>query len=577
MHTLRSYQREAIDAIFDYWSKGGENPLVELATGTGKSLVQATLAQRLLTDYRGMRIISVTHVKELIEQNFMEMKRAWPGSPAGIYSAGLNKRMLDDPVTFAGIQSIHRKARRIGHVDLVMVDEAHLIPRTADTMYGRFLGELAARNPDMRVVGFTATPYRTDSGRLDEGDVRMFDEIVYTYGVGDGVADGYLCPLISKATATVLDTSGVARRGGDFVSAALQAAVDKEATIRAAVDEVIAYGEGRRSWIVFCAGVDHAHHVAEALRARGITCGTVTGDTPSDERARLVEDHKSGRIRCLTNNSVLTTGYNNPRLDLMVMLRPTLSPGLYVQMAGRGTRCIGADIAASKAAGKANCLVLDFAGNVRRHGPVDAVEPRKPGKGDGEAPVKECPECHSLVHLSVMVCPECGHGFERSEEPKHEARAAALPIMTTEGLKPVWQKVVRRKFLSHPPKTGKPPTVRAEFETAGWVIHKSWLCPQHQGFAKSKADRFWREHGGLHPPPKTVAEWLSRQVELRPTAEISVRASPANPKWMEVVGTKAGHHAATTEVAEPTETFVPSLRALRWKHASADPLEEIPF
>jgi DNA repair protein RadD len=193
--------------------------------------------------------------------------------------------MLDDPVTFAGIQSIHRKARRIGHVDLVMVDEAHLIPRTADTMYGRFLGELAARNPDMRVVGFTATPYRTDSGRLDEGDVRMFDEIVYTYGVGDGVADGYLCPLISKATATVLDTSGVARRGGDFVSAALQAAVDKEATIRAAVDEVIAYGEGRRSWIVFCAGVDHAHHVAEALRARGITCGTVTGDTPSDERA----------------------------------------------------------------------------------------------------------------------------------------------------------------------------------------------------------------------------------------------------------------------------------------------------
>jgi DNA repair protein RadD len=169
-----------------------------------------------------------------------------------------------------------------------------------------------------------------------------------------------------------------------------------------------------------------------------------------------------------------------------------------------------------------------------------------------------------------MVCPECGHGFEKKDEPKHEARAAVLPIMTTEGLKPVRHKVVGRKFVSHPPKFGKPPTVRAEFAVAGWVIHKTWLCPQHQGYAKSKADRFWREHGGLHPPPASVAEWLHRQPELRPTAEISVRASRENPKWMEVVSTKAG--AEPTETFTPTEGFVPSLVALRRSHAGADPL-----
>lgn len=534
MLQLRPYQEDALQSLFDFWSKGGENGLIEMATGTGKSLVQAKLAERLIADYPDMRIISVTHVAELISQNYQELCGIWPFAPAGIYSAGLGQRDSQSQILFCGIQTVHSKARKIGHVDLVMVDEAHLIPRKADTMYGRFLGDLAAINPDMRVCGFTATPYRTDSGRLDEGDVRMFDEIVYTYGIADGIKDGFLAPLVSKGTETGFDLGGVARRGGDYVPGALQAAVDKQEVTRRAVDEIIAMGASRRSWLSFCAGVDHAHHVAEEIRSRGITCATITGDTPSGERARIIEDFKAYKIRCLTNNSVLTTGFNHPGVDLIASLRPTLSCGLYVQMMGRGTRT---------AQGKDNCLVLDFAGNVRRHGPVDAVEPRKPGKGDGEAPVKECPECHSLVHISKKECPDCGHIFPENEKPKHEATASVAPILKSVST-PEWLPVIGRSFHYHD-KVGGTPSVRTHFVTGIGVAHKHWLCPGHQGYPKQKADKFWKDHGGAMPAPRSPEEWINRKNELNRTREIQVRPSG---RYYEVIGIKAGDQPANDNI-----------------------------
>lgn len=522
MHTLRPYQEAALTALFSFWEKGGENGLIEMATGTGKSLVQAELFKRLVDGYAGLRILTLTHVKELIGQNYSELVGIWPWAPAGIYSAGMGRRELHNQIVFGGIQSIYTKARQLGHVDLVAIDEAHLLSNNSASMYGTLLGGLAEINPDMRCVGLTATSYRTDSGSLVDGDVRLFDEIVFKYGIADGIADGYLSPLISKGMATGFDLGGVARRGGDYVAGALQAACDKDATTKSAVDEIVAMGESRRSWLAFCAGVDHAHHVAAEIRSRGITCGVVTGDTPSGERARLIEDHKAGKVRCLTNNSVLTTGYNNPSVDLLAMLRPTLSAGLYVQMAGRGTRL---------APDKTNCLVLDFAGNVRKHGPVDAVEPRKPGKGDGEAPVKECPECHSLVHISKMECPDCGFVWTPEDKPKHEAKAAALPILSTSA--PEWVPVTSRKLYYHD-KVGGQPSVRAEF-FCNFVNYKHWICPGHTGFAKSKADKWWKQHGGQTPFPADVDEFLERVGELRDTNEIQVRPSG---KYWEIVGFK---------------------------------------
>jgi len=475
----------------------------------------------------------------LIEQNYLELMEEWPFAPAGIYSAGLGRRDTQAQILFCGIQSVHNKAKRIGWVDLLMVDECHLIPKTADTMYGRFIQDLLAINPEMRIVGFTATPFRTDSGRLDEGDERLFTEVVYDYGIAQGIADGYLSPLVSKATETGIDISGVARRGGDYVPGALNAAVDKTATTQAAVAEVVARGSDRKSWLVFCAGVEHAEHVRDEIRSHGITCEMVTGDTPSHERARILREFKAGRIRALTNNSVLTTGFYHPGIDLIADLRPTLSCVLYVQIAGRGTRPIyakGFDLStvegrlqAIAAGPKPNCLYLDFSGNVsKRHGPVDTAQPKPPGSGDGEAPVKECPECRELVHISRKDCPCCGYIFPENEKPKHSATAAAAPILSTEP--PKWLNVQSRKFYYHENAEGSE-SVRVDF-LANFNSYRMWLSIKK---AKGRSDKFWRDHAGKEPYPADVEEWLARVSELRETSQIQVRPKG---KYFEIVGIK---------------------------------------
>jgi DNA repair protein RadD len=164
----------------------------------------------------------------------------------------------------------------------------------------------------------------------------------------------------------------------------------------AVVDEPI---EGnRRSWLVFCASVQHAFHVRDAIRARGFTCETIVGETPGAEREALIHAFKRGDIRCLINANVLTTGFNAPGVDLLAMLRPTMSAGLYVQIVGRGCRV---------APGRANCLVLDFAGNIARHGPINAVKPKgTKGYGDGEAPTKVVSRLQQ--HRSRRCAPLCG-------------------------------------------------------------------------------------------------------------------------------------------------------------------------
>jgi DNA repair protein RadD len=412
-------------------------------------------------------------------------------------------------------------------------------------MYGRFIQDLLAINPDMRIVGFTATPYRTDSGRLDEGDERLFTEVVYDYGIANGIRDGYLSPLVSKATDTGFDMSGVARRGGDYVPGALNAAVDKTATTQAAVREIVTAGASRNAWLVFCAGVQHAEHVRDEFRACGMTCEMVTGDTPSNERARILRDFKSGKIKCVTNNSVLTTGFNHPGIDLIADLRPTLSCVLYVQIAGRGTRPLYAKgfdlstvegrLAAIAAGPKPNCLYMDFSGNVsKRHGPVDTAQPRKPGEGDGEAPCKECPQCRSHVHISAKVCPDCEYKFPENEKPKHAATSAAAPILSTEA--PKWLNVQTRKFYYHENAEGSE-SVRVEF-LANFVNYKLWLSVRK---ARGRCDKFWRDHGGREPYPTDVEDWLDRIGELKETAQIQVRPKG---KFFEIVGMKpAEQHA----------------------------------
>ena len=192
MIELRDYQGEAVAAIYNWFQRETGNPIVVAPTGAGKSLIMAEFIRSACVQYPQTRILVVTHVKELIAQDASAILRLWPSAPVGIYSAGLGKRQAHRQIVVAGVQSIAKRMGEIGAFDLVIVDEAHLIPRSSETLYGRLFDALRAANPLVKIVGLTATPYRLDSGRLDRGDGSLFDGIAYDIPVGMLVERGYL-------------------------------------------------------------------------------------------------------------------------------------------------------------------------------------------------------------------------------------------------------------------------------------------------------------------------------------------------------------------------------------------------
>ena len=409
MQQLREYQLRAVNSVYEWFESGNNgNPCLVLPTGAGKSHVIAYLCKDALHNWPETRILMLTHVKEILQQNADKMRQHWPNAPMGIYSAGLRQKELGEPITFAGIQSVRTKAKEIGHVDLVIIDEAHLVSHKDEGGYRSLLAELSAINPNLRIVGLTASPYRLGHGYITDAPA-IFDALIQPTSIEELIHKGFLSTLRSKLTATKLEVDGVKKRGGEYIEAELQAAVDTTDKNQKVVAEIIRFSTERKSWLIFCAGVAHAQHIAAALQAQGITTECVTGETPSAERDRILTDFKAGRITALTNANVLTTGFDAPGIDLVAMLRPTMSPGLYVQMAGRGLRI---------APGKTDCLVLDFAGVVEQHGPITAVRaPPKKGDKVGEAPVKVCENCQEICHLSVRECPACLYPFPEPERP----------------------------------------------------------------------------------------------------------------------------------------------------------------
>jgi DNA repair protein RadD len=403
---LRDYQTRTITQLYDWFRANTGNPCLVLPTGAGKSHIIAALCKDAVQTYPNTRILMLTHVKELIEQNAEKMRLHWPNAPMGIYSASVGKRQID-AITFGGIQSLRNRALKLGKIDLCIIDECHLVSHKDEGSYRHLINELTTINPVLRVIGLTASPFRLGHGLITEGSA-LFDALIEPVSIEELIYKGYLAPLRSKVTTLDFDLSKVKKRGGEYVDSDLQAVIDTKDKNIKAVQEVIALAGDRKAWLFFCTGVDHAEHIKDVLKAHNITAACVTGATPKVERERILSEFKAGRIKAITNCSVLTTGFDYPDIDLIAMLRPTMSPSLYLQMAGRGMR---------PKSHTDHCLVLDFAGVVRQHGPITAIEPpKKGGSGDGEAPIKICDQCHEIVHISVPVCQNCGFQFPPPKE-----------------------------------------------------------------------------------------------------------------------------------------------------------------
>ena len=474
---LREYQQRTLNQLYAWFEAGNKgNPCLVLPTGSGKSHIVAALCKDALQSWPETRILMLTHVRELIEQNAEKMRQHWPNAPLGIYSAGLKRKDLGEPITFGGIQSLRSKAKLIGHCDLVIIDECHLVGHKDEGGYRTLLSDIYQTNPNVRVIGLTATPYRLGHGYITD-EPAIFNALITPTSIEELIFKGYLSNLRSKLTTTKLEVDGVHKRGGEYIESELQAAVDTTDKNSKVVREIIKLGHERKSWLIFCAGVAHAHHIKDALTEQGIIAECVTGDTPSNERARMLAGFKAGTIQALTNANVLTTGFDAPGIDLIAMLRPTMSPGLYVQMAGRGLRI---------AEGKTDCLVLDFAGVVEQHGPITAVSP-PPKKGDkiGEAPVKVCENCQEICALSVRICPACETPFPEPERPN--LKLSNLDIMGLEGIDFDVTSWTWRKHISRA--SGKEMLSLTYYGSLSDLPVTEYLAVTHDGYAGEKSRR----------------------------------------------------------------------------------------
>jgi len=505
---LRDYQRHAIDSLYTYWQREKGNPLIVAPCGAGKSIMIAQFIREAMA-YPDTRILVLTHRMELLKQDEAELRNLWPHAPTGFYSSGLKRKDRHAPILFAGIQSVHSRLHTFDPFDLVIIDEAHLIPRKTATMYGRAMETLGLMNPQTRYVGLTATPYRLDSGLLHQGEGSLFDRITYEIPVRELIERGELCEVIGKRGAQVADLDGVKKRGGEFVGKDVERAMDVPALTRAACKEIVAYGQDRRAWLIFASGVKHAEHIRLTLDALGIDCAVVHGSMDKTTRADTIERFKAGRLRCLINVDILTIGFNAPICDMGVLLRATASTALYVQIVGRLMRTYP---------GKRDALLLDYGGNVERHGPIDKVRPKKPGSGDGDAPAKPCPNCYSIVAAGALECPDCGYQFPE-REPKHERTAYAGAVMSHQD-QPQWVDVDAVSYHRHQ-KQGKPDSVRVEYQ-CGLRIYRDWWLPEHKGMARTKTiKKLWKL--GVQCPSSTdelleMAERLPQpdQIMIRP-------------------------------------------------------------
>ena len=550
MYSLRPYQQAAVDAVYRHLRERDTNPCVVIPTAGGKSLCLAQVAKDTARKWGG-RVMILAHVKELVEQNAEKIRSICPDLDVGVYSAGLNSRDTEQPVIVAGIQSVSNRIDLFRPFDIVMVDECHLIPTDGEGRYRTFLSALKERNPNVRLVGWTATPFRTKGGLICKPD-NLLQEVCYEIGVKDLIDQGYISKLVSKAGRAKPDLGGLHIRGGEFVAEDVELVMSDERIVRSACREIVDRTKDRKACLIFCTSVKHCRAVAKLItKFSGEECAIVTGDTPADVRSQMIARLRGERVpinlfggvapplRYCCNVSVLTTGTDIPNLDSIALLRPTNSPGLLIQMIGRGFRL-------SPKTGKTDCLVLDYGRNIERFGPIDMIEVSdSPGGGERKVNAKECPECQTLVRLNLMRCPECGYEFEPQErKSKQDATASELQVVS-DGVRQdsyevqhvemcVWEK------RGAPP--GSPKTVRVTYFLALNHSVSEWLCPEHTGYARRKFEKWWRENAAPECPMPVTAEEVCEHKfcgMLRVVRRIKVR-QVEGAKYPEIVHRELG-------------------------------------
>jgi DNA repair protein RadD len=509
---LRPYQSRAISELWQWFKKNPQgNPIVSACVGAGKSLMIAEVAKRAM-EYPGNRVIVIAHQKELIEQNIAKMKLIDPDADIGVFCAALGRKETGHAVTFATIGSVYKSAGLMGSVQLICADECHLINPKEMGMWRNFIADMRkCGNNRLRVIGWTGTPYRGNGVWLTEGDDPLFTGIAATVTLNELLDNSFLKPLIAVATSTKIDCSNIAIVNGDFKINELSAASSGDQTITKTCLEIFNLSNlhNRIKNLIFCVTIEHAEKVHNELLRLGLQAGLVHGKLNGHDRGDTLKKFHHGEITHLVNIGCLTTGYDEPAIDMIHLLRGSKSKLLVMQMMGRGMRTYE---------GLDNCLVADFTDTMRELGAIDKFTGRAlPPKGN--APTKVCNGCGNRIPSQARACEFCGFEFVFEERVviTHEDIASGAAVLSKYEVKlPPVRFAVQSIATNIHYKANKPDSLCVTFFGENMVMGSCgrWLCFDHDGYAKIAAGKSWEKLGGLSPVPMTTAEAMARVGEL---------------------------------------------------------------
>lgn len=358
MYKLRHYQQDAVDNTIKYFQKKRDPALIVLPTGAGKSLVIAEMARIA----RG-RVMVLAHVKELVEQNYQ--KYTSYGLDAGIFSASLGKKDWDQKAIFGSVQSVARAPDEFFQgFSLLVIDECHRVAEEGATQYQEVIQKLKEKNPNICILGLTATPYRlgqgwiyeySHTGELKTEQKRFFKQCLYELPLSYMIKNKFLTPPVKvDIPVTCYDFSELSEKNRMYTQSEVEELLKNQKRLTPLiVKNIIDITErfNRQGVMIFSASIKHAEEILSYLpegEAR-----LVVGDTDISERDEIVQDFKDRKFKYLVNVSVLTTGFDAPHVDVIAILRPTESNSLYQQIVGRGLRL---------ETGKTDCFILDYTG-----------------------------------------------------------------------------------------------------------------------------------------------------------------------------------------------------------------------
>ncbi len=421
MNQLRPYQSDLVEQLRAAWREGFKAPCIVLPCGGGKSCILAEIARR--TTANGKRVLFLVHRRELVEQiiktfvswgvdmRFCEVMMVQ--TAARLILRESPTQQSEAELRRAGRGKSNLKSEKILPPKLIMTDENHHSPAASyKKIYEKF--------PETLRVGVTATPTRLNGSGL--ADVN--DKLIIGVSAKWLIENNCLAPYDYYAP-DVADLTGLKTKRGEFITSDIEKAMIKKAVF----GDVIAYykrlAAGRKS-ICYCASIKHSMAMAEEFSAAGISAAHIDGETPAEERARIISRFRSGEIRILCNVDLISEGFDVPDCECAILLRPTQSLTLYIQQSMRCMRY---------REGK-RAVIIDHVGNYARFGlPDDDREwslegkPKKRREQQENIKAKMCPECFltfSPPEKGEIICPHCGYIFPQKERREIEQTTGEL-------------------------------------------------------------------------------------------------------------------------------------------------------